>query len=250
MLKQCHRCTRELPLSAFNLDRRGSGKYGRQGRCRECMKLDLAEYHQGTRRRVLSHYSGGSMRCACCGEDEIEFLGIDHIHGDGAQHRREVRPSAIYRWLIKHKFPPGIQVLCHNCNLSKGYYGLCPHQEGSSTGSNGPSSAYASGIDGALTARMSVPGQASGDGRMSMNGPPEGNQSPHGTHQGGVVSTKFSPVASDGRHAAAVALSKLGASKGGRARAAVLSSDERRAIAKKASAIRWAKNGITVTKKT
>ena len=60
------------------------------------------------------------MRCACCGENEVEFLAIDHMHRDGAQHRREVRPSAIYRWLIKHKFPPGIQVLCHNCNLAKG----------------------------------------------------------------------------------------------------------------------------------
>ena len=95
------------------------------------MKVDLAEYHLGTRVRVLSHYSGGSMRCACCGENEIEFLGIDHVHGDGAQHRREVRPSAIYRWLIKHKFPPGIQVLCHNCNLAKGYYGACPHRNAS-----------------------------------------------------------------------------------------------------------------------
>ena len=47
-----------------------------------------------TRLRVLRHYSGGSMQCACCGETEVDFLGIDHIDGDGAQHRREVRPSA------------------------------------------------------------------------------------------------------------------------------------------------------------
>ena len=129
MLKKCRRCKRELPLSAFHLDRRGGGKHGRQGRCRPCMKVGMAEYHLATRLRVLAHYSGGSMRCACCGENEVEFLAIDHMHRDGAQHRREVRPSAIYRWLIKHKFPPGIQVLCHNCNLAKGYYGVCPHQD-------------------------------------------------------------------------------------------------------------------------
>ena len=78
MLKKCCRCDRELPLSAFHLDRRGGGKYGRQGRCRPCMKVGMAEYHLATRLRVLAHYSGGSMRCACCSENEIEFLGIDH----------------------------------------------------------------------------------------------------------------------------------------------------------------------------
>jgi hypothetical protein len=39
----------------------------------------------------------------------------------------------------------------------------------------------------------------------------------------------------------AVALSKLGASKGGEARAAKLTSEQRQAIAKKAALVRWAK---------
>ncbi len=45
----------------------------------------------------------------------------------------------------------------------------------------------------------------------------------------------------DTRNPAAVALSKLGASKGGHARAAALSPDKRRSIAKKAVAARWRK---------
>lgn len=45
----------------------------------------------------------------------------------------------------------------------------------------------------------------------------------------------------DTRNPAAVALSKLGASKGGQARAAALSTAKRRAIAKKAAAARWGK---------
>jgi hypothetical protein len=44
----------------------------------------------------------------------------------------------------------------------------------------------------------------------------------------------------DTRNPAAVALSKLGASKGGQARAASLSSAQRKAIAKKAVQTRWA----------
>jgi hypothetical protein len=43
----------------------------------------------------------------------------------------------------------------------------------------------------------------------------------------------------DTRNPAAVALSKLGASKGGKARAAKLSAKKRRAIAKKAAVARW-----------
>jgi hypothetical protein len=45
----------------------------------------------------------------------------------------------------------------------------------------------------------------------------------------------------DTRNPAAVALSKLGASKGGHARAAALSPAKRKAIARKAIAARWAK---------
>jgi len=44
----------------------------------------------------------------------------------------------------------------------------------------------------------------------------------------------------DTRNPAAVALSKLGASKGGKARAAALSPAKRRAIARKAVLARWA----------
>jgi len=43
------------------------------------------------------------------------------------------------------------------------------------------------------------------------------------------------------KNPAAVALSKLGASKGGLARAAVLSGRKRKSIAKKAAEARWAK---------
>jgi hypothetical protein len=49
------------------------------------------------------------------------------------------------------------------------------------------------------------------------------------------------PKQPDTRNPAAVALSKLGASKGGIARAAALSPAKRRAIAKKAVLARWAR---------
>jgi len=45
-----------------------------------------------------------------------------------------------------------------------------------------------------------------------------------------------------GKNSAAVALGRLGGKKGGAARAASLTSDERREIAKKAAGARWKKN--------
>jgi hypothetical protein len=51
--------------------------------------------------------------------------------------------------------------------------------------------------------------------------------------------TPLPPEPPDTRNPAAVALSKLGASKGGRARAKTLSPTKRREIARRAAAARW-----------
>jgi hypothetical protein len=76
----------------------------------------------------LGHYSSGTMQCACCGQNRVPFLALDHIDGNGATHREEIGGGAsFYRWLKQSRFPPGLQVLCHNCNLAKGAYGSCPH---------------------------------------------------------------------------------------------------------------------------
>jgi hypothetical protein len=82
---------------------------------------------QKLRIEVLTHYSKGKLRCACCGIKMLEFLGIDHIRGGGAKHKREVVGSHLYDWLKKNNFPKGFRVLCHNCNQSLGAYGYCPH---------------------------------------------------------------------------------------------------------------------------
>ena len=80
---------------------------------------------------ALSHYSDGKLCCACCGEKNIEFLAIDHINGGGQEHRRRVvghiGGTSFYIWLKKNNYPEGYRVLCHNCNISLGNYGYCPH---------------------------------------------------------------------------------------------------------------------------
>ena len=78
------------------------------------------------RLKVLAAYGNS---CACCGESRYEFLAIDHINGGGRKHRQEAGNSrAVYKFLADNDYPEGFRVLCHNCNLSIGFYGFCPHK--------------------------------------------------------------------------------------------------------------------------
>jgi hypothetical protein len=61
------------------------------------------------------------------------------------------------------------------------------------------------------------------------------------TGNGPKIDPPGTPPANDTRNPHAVALSKLGASKGGKARAARLSDKRRKEIAKKAAAKRWSR---------
>lgn len=86
------------------------------------------KWKQALRREVLDHYGGA---CACCGETELAFLSLDHKNGGGTKHRQELglRGAAIWAWVKREGYPDMFQVLCHNCNQAKGYYGACPHEE-------------------------------------------------------------------------------------------------------------------------
>lgn len=77
-------------------------------------------------REAAIQYYGG--RCACCGESRFEFLAIDHVNNDGAAHRKTVHASRLIWWLRDNEYPEGFQVLCHNCNMAKAFYDVCPHQ--------------------------------------------------------------------------------------------------------------------------
>ncbi len=78
--------------------------------------------------RFLAREKYGTA-CQCCGEAEEAFLSIDHIDGQGAKHRRTLR-TKFWFWLAGENFPPGFRTLCHNCNMSHGSFGGCPHISG------------------------------------------------------------------------------------------------------------------------
>lgn len=77
---------------------------------------------------ALQRYGG---KCFCCSEFIVQFLSLDHIEGNGNQHREmtgTVGGVQFYRWLKRHGWPEGFQVSCHNCNLGRHINGgICPH---------------------------------------------------------------------------------------------------------------------------
>src|SRR5438309_228735 len=89
-----------------------------RGRMRE---IGLA-YRTRLRDEVFAQYG---KSCRCCGESDTRFLTLDHIHNDGAEHRRRLMQSAplgkrgdgrgsganFYAWLKRNGFPSGLQVL-------------------------------------------------------------------------------------------------------------------------------------------
>lgn len=96
-------------------------------------KAKIAAYnkaaHTKMRLEILARYGG---QCACCGESEPTFLAIDHVHNDGAQHRRKLGIKggmALYRWIRDNSYPDTLQVLCHNCNFAKVTNPVCPHRK-------------------------------------------------------------------------------------------------------------------------
>lgn len=113
-------------------------------RCAEKQRLYSAEwrknnpqkgaaYRRKAKEDVLNAYGN---KCLCCGETAFEFLTIDHPKGDGAAHRKLVSNGGkggggtnMYLRLRREGYPPGLRILCWNCNCSKYYYGACPHED-------------------------------------------------------------------------------------------------------------------------
>lgn len=83
------------------------------------------EYRKQLRENLVKEYGGV---CTCCGENRIEFLVLDHINNDGNEQRKKHGKGYQIYLYIKREKPKDIQVLCHNCNNAKQFYGKCPHK--------------------------------------------------------------------------------------------------------------------------
>ena len=84
---------------------------------------------RSVKKDVMAHY--GSV-CACCGENNIAFLTIDHINDDShiekAHRKHRLKGESLYRFLNK-SYPDNVRVLCFNCNIGRyNNKGICPHK--------------------------------------------------------------------------------------------------------------------------
>src|SRR4051812_48688743 len=78
-------------------------------------KRRLADYYRW-RRELIDAYGG---RCACCGEDRIPFLALDHSFRDGAADRKRMGGMRQLMHEIRRLGYPtdrGYRILCANCN--------------------------------------------------------------------------------------------------------------------------------------
>lgn len=162
MIKQCTSCKQEKPLLEFSKAKKT--KTGFSYWCKQCQREWVREnwgrVYETQRRYVASHptlilrtkrkyvqktarqqnasararyaenrqqaFSHYGDSCACCGIADVALLCIDHIHRNGAAHRRTFSGD-ILRWLKRNNYPSGFRTLCRNCNKSLGLYGYCPH---------------------------------------------------------------------------------------------------------------------------
>lgn len=122
--KSCRDCERILTIENWNTNNIKINNY----LCNICFinkrilnKIEKSVYdHQRSRNfklKIIEWYGG---KCIYCKEDKFEFLTIDHINNDGAEHRKKVSSgSKFYKWIIKNNYPKNLQLLCWNCNCTK-----------------------------------------------------------------------------------------------------------------------------------
>lgn len=141
--KICSRCKIEKKAGEFYIFRPKNKKVCLSSACKKCDIKRVMENYSSERRikrhreyvekirlEAFKHYGGEKPSCHCCGEDRYEFLVLDHINDDGKQQRilSNGGSGATYKWLKRNNWPNIVAVSCHNCNLAREFYGICPHK--------------------------------------------------------------------------------------------------------------------------
>ena len=118
MTKLCLRCKTHKDTQLFGKNK--NNKDGLSTYCKPCVSKYFKKKHYSRlyqnklRLDIIRNYGN---QCSICGENNIKFLCIDHICGNGTKHRKELGGThAFWRWLRVNNYPKGYRVLCQNCN--------------------------------------------------------------------------------------------------------------------------------------
>lgn len=101
--------------------------------CKECNKVRKNKENLLLKEQTIMEYGG---KCVCCADRNVIFLTMDHIDGNGAEHRKTINSKykmtgvKFYRWLRQQGYPKdNYRILCFNCNFAMHVLGKCPHQD-------------------------------------------------------------------------------------------------------------------------
>lgn len=117
----CKKCTIDIApkrKTAQNFEKKGRSLFQR--------RIDNKNLLLNIKLKLIKGYG---EKCACCGENNYMFLTIDHVNKDGYFDRlkKGYTQYKFYNEIIDNNFPKCYQLLCYNCNCSKGAYGKCYH---------------------------------------------------------------------------------------------------------------------------
>lgn len=133
----CKQCFREYRLKKreddprYWADRSATWRNNNPEQSKKLNGESARRQYERAKRVVVEAYGG---KCTCCGENEIHFLTVEHKTPEALdRHRypngRRRTAWQLLRLIAKEGFPDDITILCFNCNMARGFYGFCPHQE-------------------------------------------------------------------------------------------------------------------------
>lgn len=137
LTSSCKECRRDRTNKWKSNNKEYTKKYNKE--YKTAHRIEILAYHKEyeknyrakrksfrdqVKAKFLEMYGGA---CSCCGESRNEFLTLEHKQGQvGVKNKQS---SVAYRKAIMEYQPNLYDVLCMNCNFSRGKFGYCPHDK-------------------------------------------------------------------------------------------------------------------------
>jgi len=84
--------------------------------------------HSNLKKQALDNISSSKLECVCCGICEYNKLCIDHIYPYEQNKLGPRNGWSLYKYIILNNVLGKFQILCYNCNQSKGRGDVCVHK--------------------------------------------------------------------------------------------------------------------------